>query len=77
MESKSIESQQEDAARDRVRKRALTPQQRADAERRTTLELARARAAADLRRATTPQHRLMLERTLAAVDEQLAQLSTP
>ena len=74
-ESKSIESQQEEAARDRVPKRALTPEQRANAERRTTLELTRARAEADLLRATSPHHRRLLEQTLAAIDEQLARLS--
>ena len=74
-ESKSIESQQEDAARDRVRKPVLTPEQRAAEERRRTLQLARARAAADLARATAPHHRRMLEQTLAALDEQLARLT--
>lgn len=74
-ESKAIESQQEDAARDRVRKPDVTPAQRADLERRRTLELTRARAAADLERATSAPHRRMLEQALAAIDEQLAQLT--
>jgi hypothetical protein len=74
-ESKSIEAQQEEAARDRVPKPTLTPDQRATVERRRTLELTRARAAADLQRASSPHHRRMLEQTLAAIDEQLAQLS--
>jgi hypothetical protein len=74
-ESKSIESQQEEAARDRKPKPALTPEQRAAAERRTSLELARARAEADLGRATAPNHRRMLEQTLTAIGEQLDQLS--
>jgi hypothetical protein len=73
-ESKSIESQQEEAARDRVRKPARTPEQRAAEERRRTLELARTRAAEDLARVVAPHHRRMLEQTLAAIDEQLAQL---
>jgi hypothetical protein len=75
-ESKSIESQQEEAARERVRKPALTPQQRVDLERRRTLELSRARAEADLARATSPAHRRMLEQTIAALDAQLSQLSS-
>lgn len=75
-ESKSIESQQEEAARERVRKPALTPQQRVDLERRRTLELSRARAEADLARATSPAHRRMLEQTIAAIDAQLSQLSS-
>jgi hypothetical protein len=73
-ESKAIESQQEEAARERKPARPLTPQQRADAERRRTLELTRARAAADLDRATSPAHRRMLEEALKALDLQLAAL---
>jgi hypothetical protein len=74
-ESKSIESQQEEAARGRVRKPMLSPEQQAVEERRRTLLLARTRAEADLSRAVAPQHRRMLEQTVAAIDEQLAQLS--
>jgi hypothetical protein len=73
-ESKSIESQQEEAARERVRRPMLTPEQRADAERRRTLELTRTRLADDLSRAKAPHHRTMLERSLAAIDEELARL---
>lgn len=75
-ESKSIESQQEEAARERVTKPALTQQQRVDLERRRTLELSRTRAEADLARATSPAHRRMLEQTIAAIDAQLSQLSS-
>jgi hypothetical protein len=75
-ESKSIESQQEEAARDRVWKPALTPQQRADLERRRSLELSRSRAEADLSRATSAAHRRMLEQTIAAIDEQLSRLGS-
>ncbi|HET7218668.1 MAG TPA: hypothetical protein VFJ02_11510 [Vicinamibacterales bacterium] len=75
-ESKAIESQQEEAARDRVKKPALTAEQRADLERRRTLELSRARAEADLARATSSAHRRMLEQTISAIDEQLSQLSS-
>jgi hypothetical protein len=73
-ESKAIESQQEEAARERKPVRPLTPAQRADAERRRTLELTRTRAAADLDRATSPAHRRMLEEALKALDLQLAAL---
>jgi hypothetical protein len=73
-ESKSIESQQEEAARDRVRKPVLTPEQLADAGRRRTLELTRTRVADDLSRAKSPHHRAMLERSLAAIDDELARL---
>ena len=73
-ESKSIESQQEEAARDKVQKPALTTEQRVDAVRRRTLELARSRMSDDLSRAKSPHHRAMLERSLAAIDEELARL---
>jgi hypothetical protein len=73
-ESKSVEAQQEEASRPTAAgpARPLSP---ADLERlaaRRTLELARARALADLRVATLPAHRAMLERTVAALDEGLA-----
>jgi hypothetical protein len=64
-ESKSVEAQQQDAAH---KTRSITPE---DPHRRT-LELARARAVADLAVATVPAHRAMLEKLIAALDEQLA-----
>lgn len=73
-ESKSVEAQQDEAARTRTVRRPLTEQQRADADRRKTLELSKARAADDLTRATSPNHRRMLEQALQAIDEQLTKL---
>jgi hypothetical protein len=73
-ESKGVESQQEEAARGRVPKPRLTDVQRAALAQRQTLELARARAAGDLDRATAPPHKRLLEQTLAAIDAQLAEL---
>jgi hypothetical protein len=70
-ESKSIEAQQEEAARARTPKRPLTVEERAQAERRKAVELARTRVADELARATAPAHRTMLEKALAALDEQL------
>lgn len=75
-ESKAIEAQQEEASRGRVRRRAMTPEEAAAADRRRTLELTRTRALDDLSRAKAPQHRRMLEDTLAAIDAQLAQLTS-
>ena len=72
-ESKSIEAQKEEAQRAPTTRRALSEDQRLAAERRRTLELTRARALDDLSRATVPGFRRMLEQTLAAIDEQLAQ----
>ena len=74
-ESKSVESQQEEAARERVIKPTLTPEQRVQAERRAALEMSRTRAVADLGRANAPQHRNMLQQAIATIDEQLAHLS--
>ncbi|HEX5475997.1 MAG TPA: hypothetical protein VFX12_15160 [Vicinamibacterales bacterium] len=71
-ESKSIEAQQEEAARERTRAPALSATERARLERRRSLELTRARAAADLARARAPAHRRMLEQAIAALDQQLA-----
>jgi hypothetical protein len=70
-ESKSIEAQQDEAARQRTTRPAPTDEQLALAERRRTLELSRARARADLARATARNHRQMLEQALAAIDTQL------
>lgn len=52
----------------------MTEEQRAAAERRRSLELAKARAADDLTRATAPAHRRMLEQTLEAIEAQLQEL---
>ena len=76
-ESKSVEAQQDEASRDRVRTPHLTAEQRVTAERRAMLELTRARAAADLGRATAPHHKRMLETALRALDSQLAALDGP
>jgi hypothetical protein len=76
-ESKSIESQQEE------RLRASQPRRRPSAEagpaaaldRRRTLELARARVLADLQASASPRHRALLERSVAAIEQQLDELS--
>lgn len=72
-ESKAVESQQEEAARRRGRKAEPAPAaaDRALAERRRSLELARARVEADLRSATRPAHLEMLRRALASLGEQI------
>jgi hypothetical protein len=73
-ESKNVEFQQEEAARARTLKPALSDEQRARNAQRATLELARARAADDLSRATVRAHRRMLEQAIAALDAQLSDL---
>jgi len=70
-ESKMVEFQQEEAARPRTKSAALSADEQARKTQRQSLELARARAVADLERATAPAHRKMLEQAIAALDEQL------
>jgi hypothetical protein len=71
-ESKMVEFQQEEAARrEKARKPELTADEQAHQAKRQSLELARARAAADLERATAPAHRKMLEQAIASLDAQL------
>jgi hypothetical protein len=73
-ESKMVEFQQEEAQKVRRNQPAMSPDEHARHTKRRGLELARARAAADLERATAPAHRKMLEQALAALDRQLAEL---
>jgi hypothetical protein len=74
-ESKAVEAQQADAT---SRTRRAPPLSADDASRRSqlaTLTLARARAAADLSKATADAHRSMLEQAIADLDRRIAQLS--
>jgi len=74
-ESKSVEAQQEEAARGKAKARPqMTPEQRDTEHRRDALKLTRARASDDLSRATAPAHRRMLEQAIAALDKQLNDL---
>lgn len=56
---------------------AMTPEQRERTEQRRSLELARARAEADLQRATAPAHRRMLQHALDALRAQIDALAVP
>jgi hypothetical protein len=73
-ESKSIESQQEDAQAAKARKPALTPEERERAQKRETLRLAVARAQAELQAACQPAYRDMLRLKLQSLQDQLAEL---
>jgi hypothetical protein len=75
-ESKSVEEQQEAAARDRAARQApaLSEADKARAQEREGLRLARARTLASLQGACNPRHRAMLEQTLAHLDAQLGAL---
>jgi hypothetical protein len=70
-ESKDVEFQQAEAERLQTVRRALTPEERAAAERRRTLELSLMRAKADLASARTGGHRQMLVQAIAALERQL------
>jgi hypothetical protein len=75
-ESKSVEDQQEAAARERAAQKAPAPTaaQQMRAQQRESLRLARARTLATLQTACQPRHRAMLEEQLAHVDAQLRTL---
>lgn len=73
-ESKSIEAQQDEAARVKTTRRALSEEERQREVRRQTLTLTRARASEDLARTTSPKYRALLEQTIAAIDAHLAEL---
>jgi len=75
-DSKSVEYQQEEALRSRQEKkgRPLSEEERARLQRRQTLNLARARTAADLTRASSPAQQEMLKRAIATLDAELKAL---
>jgi hypothetical protein len=70
-ESKMVEFNQEEAARAKTLKPGISADERDRAAKRRAIELARARAVADLERATVPAHKHMLEEAIRALDEQL------
>ena len=75
-ESKNIESQQEEAERQRPKGPAPTADQLVRLERQRALELTRKRVTHDLQRAAAPAHRKMLQSALDAIDAELATLQT-
>jgi len=70
-ESKDVEFQQAEKERGKQLGRALTPDERETQAKRRTIELALARAKADLAAARTPAHRRMLVDAIAALQQQL------
>jgi hypothetical protein len=71
-ECKDVEFQQAEAARGRAPGGALTPAERESQGQRRTLELALARARADLAAARTPAHKQMLDSAIAALEHRLS-----
>ena len=73
-ESKSIESQQDDAQEKKAMRPALTADERERLDRRRTLELAIARTQAELQAACHAAHRDMLRLRLEALQAELGTL---
>jgi hypothetical protein len=71
-ESKDVEFQQAERERGQQLGPALTPEQRDAQARRQTIELALARARADLAAARTPAHQRMLAAAIETLERQLA-----
>ena len=77
-ESKSVESQQEESARESEGRdlQQLSPAERERRARLATLELSRARTLDQLERATGAAHRAMLKRTLLALERDISEVET-
>ncbi len=71
-ESKDVEFQQAEAERVKTLGQPLTSQERDRKSRRQSIELALARARADLAAARTAAHKKMLVAAIAALEQQLA-----
>jgi hypothetical protein len=70
-ESKDVEFQQAEAARDNTPRPSLTTDEREARTRRQTLELTLARARSELASARSEAHRRMLERAIASLEAQV------
>ena len=70
-ESKSVESQQEEAQRQKTPRPALSTEEQDRATRRTGLELALAQTQAEILAACRPAHREMLKLRLEAIQAQI------
>ena len=73
-ESKSVESQQEEAQRSKSIRPALTPEEQARQSRKAGLELALSQTQSELIAACKPAHREMLKLRLEAIREQIQDL---
>ena len=74
-ESKSVEAQQEAAATGTRKQAPLSAADAARPTERMTLQLARARAQADLQTACAAAHRAMLEHAIADLDKKISALT--
>ena len=73
-ESKSVESQQEEAQRSRTVRPPVTPEEQARQSRRAGLELALAQTQSEMTAACRPAHREMLKLRLEAIQAQIRDL---
>ena len=73
-ESKSVESQQEEAQRAKTVRAPLTPEEQARQSRKAGLELALAQTQAEMTAACRPAHREMLKLRLEAIQVQIRDL---
>jgi hypothetical protein len=73
-ESKSVESQIEDATSRSVRGERLTPEQRELRQKRESLELSRRRVLQELEAARSPVRRASLEQALSFLDDEIRKL---
>jgi len=73
-ESKSVESQQEEAQRTKFMRPALSAEERSRQSRKAGLELALAQTQAEMSAACKPAHREMLKLRLEAIQSQIQDL---
>lgn len=73
-ESKSVESQQEEAQRQKSMRPAMSAEEQARQSRKAGLELALAQTQAEMTAACKPAHREMLKLRLEAIQSQLRDL---
>jgi hypothetical protein len=73
-ESKSVESQIEDADLSADRGESFSPEQREIQRKRASLELSRSRVLQEIEETRSPVRRIALERTLAFLEEEIGKL---
>ncbi|HWY71434.1 MAG TPA: hypothetical protein VNX88_22395 [Terriglobales bacterium] len=75
-ESKSVEEQQSEARREPAQNQILTPEEMEGRRKLDGLLLSRTSVQSQLNSATNPAHRQMLEKALAELDRQIAELGS-
>lgn len=75
-ESKSVEEQQAEAKREPAQNQRLTPEEMESRRKRDGLLLSRKNIQSQFNSATNANHRQMLEKALAELDRQLAELGS-